>query len=255
MDAGLTPGEDRWIFKLQSRYLESGHDPAGMDREMKMYAYPFMLAYGLRPELTVMARQAWMSREMESMAMDDSWTGRGDLLVLAKYRLYRANTAEYTFGVAPTLGLEAPSGETHFTSDTWDLHTGFFVSLRSGPAAFDGNAAYVWNRFIDAGAGIDPGDELNLDLAWAYQVGLGEESKVSIAPVLELSYQNVWPDRDAGNRVPNTGGSVLLLSPGAKFTISSLILEGLIQFPIWQRQRGDGLERGISALVGTRIMF
>lgn len=255
VDAGLTPGQDRWIFKLQARYLESGHDPTPMDREMKMYAYPFMLAYGLRPELTVMVRQAWMRREMEAMAMDDSWTGRGDFLLLTKYRLYRANTSEYTLGIAPTLGLEAPSGERSFTSDTWDLHAGIFLSLRSGPAAFDGNVAYVYNGFIDAGADIEPGDELNLDLAWAYQFGLGEGSKAAVAPVLELSFQSVSPHRDSGHEVPDTGGNVLLLSPGVKFTTSWLILEGLVQFPVGQNQRGDGLERGISALVGTRIMF
>jgi hypothetical protein len=53
----------------------------------------------------------------------------------------------------------------------------------------------------------------------------------------------------------NTGESFFFLSPGVKYTHSSFILEALIQFPVWQDQKGLQLERDTSGLVGMRYMF
>ncbi|MHC4362719.1 MAG: hypothetical protein ACYSTZ_07820, partial [Planctomycetota bacterium] len=48
VDAGLTPPEDRWIIRNQVRYMTREDDPTGMNREMSMYAFPIVVAYGLR---------------------------------------------------------------------------------------------------------------------------------------------------------------------------------------------------------------
>ncbi|MHC4559338.1 MAG: hypothetical protein ACYS80_18760, partial [Planctomycetota bacterium] len=34
VDAGLTPAEDRWIFRTQLRYMQRKDDPTPMDRKM-----------------------------------------------------------------------------------------------------------------------------------------------------------------------------------------------------------------------------
>jgi outer membrane putative beta-barrel porin/alpha-amylase len=255
VDAGLTPGEDRYIIRLQMRYMESGHDPTGMDREMKMYAYPFIMVYGLKPELTVMAKYVHLTREMDSMMMDTSDSGSGDFFVMSKYRLYRVNEPTYTFGVASTLGIELPTGDPEFTSDTYDMHAGLFASYRRGPLAVDINGAYVWNRFSNHSSDIYPGDEFNFDLATGYQFSLSDSGRASIAPVAELNFKSVWPDRMDGHKIPNTGGDVLIAAPGIKFTTTWIVFEGLVQFPIWQDQRDDGLERGVSGLLGIRLLF
>ncbi|MHC4690881.1 MAG: hypothetical protein ACYS5F_14820, partial [Planctomycetota bacterium] len=80
-------------------------------------------------------------------------------------------------------------------------------------------------------------------------------ARTSIAPVLEVSYKNISPDERYGHNVSNTGESVLYISPGIKFTKSSFILEGLLQIPVWQDQKGMLLERGAGAIVGVRFMF
>jgi len=64
-DVGLTPPADRWIFRTQLRYMERGDDPTEMDREMEMLAAPAVLAYGLRPNLTVIARQIAFDRRID----------------------------------------------------------------------------------------------------------------------------------------------------------------------------------------------
>ncbi|MHC4541099.1 MAG: transporter [Planctomycetota bacterium] len=256
VDAGLTPAEDRWIFRTQFRYMSRESDPTGMDREMEMYAVPIVLAYGYRPDLTLMVRQRLQHRNMSMAGNISRDSGLDDLFILGKYRLYRRNTREYTFGIAPTIGLELPTGDDDFTSDTWDVQPGLFTSWRRGPWASDFNISYKWNGFSDDDdAGIDPGDELSIDLAVARQFSIAGRADTSVTPVLELSYKHLSSDRRSGDDLANTGESLFFLSPGVKYTKSSLILEALLQVPTWQDQKGVQLEQGVRLIIGARVMF
>ncbi len=183
-------------------------------------------------------------------------TGLGDLFILAKYRAYRINTSRYTLGIAPTIGLELPTGEDPFTSETWDLNAGVYVSGRTGPWAVDFSLAFAWNDFADQRKDdANPGDELSLDWALAHQFSIGEKANLALAPVLELSYKNIWPDRANGRDISDTGESILYLSPGGKWSMSWLILEALVRIPVWQDQRGSQLKRDVGMLIGSRLMF
>ncbi len=256
VDAGLTPPEDRWIFRTQLRYMHRKDDPTAMKRKMDTYAVPIVIAYGLWPELTLMARQTVKHRKMSMSGSVSRDTGLGDLFVLGKYKLYRRNTREYTFGIASTLGLEFPTGDDDFGSETWDLQPGIFTSWRSGPWASDLSVAYKWNGFADRGKnGLNPGNELSVDLALAHQFSIGGKADTSLAPVLEFNYKHILPDRLSGHDVSNTGESLFFISPGIKFTKSSLILEALLQIPVWQNQKGSQLKEGTRLIVGTRFMF
>ncbi len=256
VDAGLTPAEDRWIFRTQLRHMQRKDDPTPMDRQMDTYAVPIVLAYGLRPDLTLMVRQTTKHSKMSMAGSISRDTGLDDLFILGKYRLYRRNTREYTLGIAPTLGLELPTGDEDFTSDTWDLAPGLFASWRSGPWASDFNITYKWTGFADkAENGLNPGDEFSIDLALSHQFSIGEKADTSLAPVLEFSYRHLSPDRRSGHDISNTGESLFFVSPGIKFTKSSFILEALVQIPTWQDQKGSQLEQAARLIVGVRYMF
>jgi hypothetical protein len=256
VDAGLTPPEDRWIIRTQFRYMQRKDDPTPMNRKMDTYAFPVVVAYGFRPDLTLMIRQPVKHRKMSMGGSVSRDTGFDDLFVLGKYKLYRRNTREYTFGIASTLGLEFPTGDDDFGSETWDLEPGLFASWRSGPWASDFSIAYKWNGFADRGkGGLNPGNELSVDLALAHQFSIGEKADMSLTPVLEFNYKHILQDRLSGHNVSNTGESLFFVSPGLKFTKSSFILEALLQFPVWQDQEGSQLKQGTRFIVGTRFMF
>ncbi len=87
VDAGLTPPEDRWIFRTQLRYMHRKDDPTVMNRKMDTYTVPIVIAYGLWPELTLMARQTVKHRKMSMSGSVSRDTGLGDLFVLGKYKL------------------------------------------------------------------------------------------------------------------------------------------------------------------------
>jgi outer membrane putative beta-barrel porin/alpha-amylase len=256
VDAGLTPAEGRWIVRNQLRIMQREDDPAPMDRKMTQYVFNNVVAYGVRRDLTLMARQPVVHREMTMGGSHSEETGLADLFVMSKFRLYRRNTPESTIGLAGTLGLELPTGEPGFTSGTWDICPGLFASVRKGRWSSDMSAAACLNGIADENAhGVDPGDSLSVDWALGRQFSIGQDSRTSITPVVELSYRRTFADRLSGSKVPNTGESVFLVSPGVKFTRSSFILEGLVQIPVEQDQRGLQPERGVGFLIGTRYMF
>ncbi len=256
VDAGLTPPEDRWIIRTQFRYMSRKDDPTAMNRKMDTYAFPLVVAYGYRPDLTLMVRQRLMHRKMSMGGSVSRDTGFDDLFVLGKYKLFRRNTREYTFGIASTLGMEFPTGDDDFGSETWDLKPGLFTSWRSGPWASDLSIAYKWNGFADRGKdGINPGNELSVDLALAHQFSIGDKADTSLTPVLEFNYTHLLPDRLSGHDASNTGQSLFFISPGLKFTKQSFILEALLQFPVWQDQEGLQLKQGTRLIIGMRFMF
>ena len=256
VDAGLTPAEDRWIFRTQMRYMERKDDPTAMNRKMETYAFPVVLAYGYRPNLTLMVRQTMKHRNMSMAGSTSRDTGTDDFFVLGKYKLFRRNTRKYTLGIASTLGLELPTGDDDFGSETWDLQPGVFTSWRSGRWASDLSAAYKWNGFSDKGRhGLEPGDELSVDFALAHQFSIDGRADMSLTPVLELSYKHLSSNRLSGHSVRNTGESLFFVSPGIKFTKSSFIVEALVQFPVWQDQEGSQLEQKTRFIIGTRYMF
>ena len=120
VDAGLTPAQDRWIFRTQLRYM-SFSSMALNNQKMGMYMMPVVLAYGLKSNLTLLCRQPIMRRDMSMMGAGHAENGFGDLFVMGKFKLYRRNTPNYTLGMAATIGIEAPTGSDAFSSKTWDL--------------------------------------------------------------------------------------------------------------------------------------
>jgi hypothetical protein len=255
-DVGLTPPVDRWIFRTQLRYMERGDDPTPMDREARMYAVPAVLAYGLRPDVTIIARQPVFHRQMDMPAGTRRDTGIGDFALISKWRVLRINRPDYIIGIAPTFGIEFPTGDDEFGSETWDALTGLFMTLRHGPLGADLNIEYTLNGMDERfGSDTRPGDVFSSNLALSYQFTLDENATLSIWPVLELTYTDTQYAQSEGQNMPNTGGQLLTIAPGIKFARQSFMLEALIQFPVYQQENGAQLEQEISALAGMRYLF
>ncbi|UCC44817.1 MAG: transporter [Candidatus Zixiibacteriota bacterium] len=223
--------------------------------KMEAYMFPVMVAYGLRSDAMIMIRQSYMRRVMKTAGESSTSSGLGDLFILGKYRLTRINTSTYTLGIAPTLGIELPTGEDRISSDSYDLRYGILLSGRSNSWGIDLNLTYAWNGIaLTDNTDIDPGDEIAVEAAVSRQVSVGETADIAVAPVLESSYQKRDADISNGVRIGNTGESLLLLAPGLKLTRGSFILEGLVQFPIWQDHEGSQTKRQTSVLLGVRLM-
>ena len=61
--------------------------------------------------------------------------------------------------------------------------------------------------------------------------------------------------RRDGTRLDDTGGAVVLLSPGIQFVTRRLIYEGSIQIPVLQNLGGGQVETDFVATAGIRVQF
>jgi hypothetical protein len=253
VDAGLTPAQDRWIIRTMARSMRRGSDEGAMQREMSMLATPLVLAYGVRPDLTLMVREIFIRKSMSMNGNATTDYGRSDVLALGKYRVLRRNTRHTSLGVAAVLGLELPLGSEGFGSEAWDAIGGLNGSYRYDAFGLDCDARYVWNGIGESRN--RPGSELAMNAALSYQFSLSETGAIALAPVLETGFTLVSPDLSAGQEDAATGERVFYLSPGAKLTISSVILEALVQIPVSQHQEAAVLPRKVGGLVGVRVML
>ncbi len=98
------------------------------------------------------------------------------------------------------------------------------------------------------------GTESHVNVAGVYELYGEPKSFVSkIDGVLELNFLHIARDQENGVGVTASGGSILYLSPGARFSMPSLSnanLGLLLKLPVWkklneqdQQQGGEGLEK------------
>lgn len=258
IDAGLTPPEGRWIVRTQMRIMSREAAPEGMyTGSMNRTMVPVVIVHGMSQSLTLGLRQVYDSRSMTMNGMTTKKSGRGDLYLFAKYKILRINTRNYTLGIAPVFGVESPTGSADITSDYWDMYAGLYVSGRAGAWALDLNLGRFARGVmkVPTDATVE-GDEFGVDLAFSRQIPVGNSGQIALAPVLELSWQNIDPVTPGlGASAANTGESVFSLAPGLKYTVGDLIFEGLVRFPVAQDQKGMQLEMKPMALLGVRYMF
>ena len=256
IDAGLTPPQGRWILRTQVRSMSRTAPEGTTDARMDRLMVPLVVVHGLRPQLTLGLRQIIDWRSMTMMGNENNESGFSDLYVFAKYKILRINTRSYTLGIAPLVGVEAPTGSSGISSEYWSINTGLFISGRAGTWGADLSMGYRIRGVANVPAdNPDPGNEWGLNLALARQFPVGGSSRTALAPVLEISWKDTASDKAEGIETPNSGESVFTLAPGVKYTRGDLIIEGLVQFPVSQDQKGMQMEVGNMYLFGIRHMF
>ncbi len=256
VDAGLTPARDKWIFRTQLRLMGRGDDLNLMSAAMDKSVLNTVLAYGLLRNLTIMIRQPLISQTMSMNSMETKMSGIGDMMMMVKYSLYRRNTYSSTFGVATVLGIGIPTGAKEVTMDMWNLKPGVYFSWRGRPWAADLSLAYKWTSVTgETDEGMNPGNELLLDLAISYQFSIGKNARMALAPLVEFSYLNMGKNRLYSEAVPNTGESVFTIAPGIKWTLDSFVVESVVLLPVQQKQGSMVLKRKTGWIFGIRYMF
>ena len=167
-------------------------------------------------------------------------------------------------------GAGAPTGESH-NHDQYgeEFERGMQPGFRSPTVSFGASATkQVTHGFtIVADAMYDIftkkddfkfGNEFRADLAGVYDLYV-KPGVSALEGILEVNLLNVAKDVDepAGGKVPNSGGTILYLSPGLRFNFPPMSLGFLLKFPIWkdlnrkdEQQGAEGLEafRGIISL-------
>ncbi len=245
VDAGLTPAQNRFILRTQYRYMTMTNPMMRTNTHM----IPMVLAYGVTPGFSLMIRSMYVYNSFSNSAEVKS--GFNDLYVLSKFRLYRKNTANYVLGIAPHIASNVPIGNPDVSERTWNPELGLNISFRPRFFAIDISAYYTINDVLEKST-IEQGNVLSLNTAFSAIIPLKNKSSNAISPVVEMSY--ILEGNNINDDLPNK--DLIFISPGVSFIHSSLVLEGLIQIPVYQTSSGENIMSQRNRLIiGIKYMF
>lgn len=244
VDAGLTPGQDRWILRTQYRFMKIQN----LNMTAQNHIFSLMVAYGVTSNFTLIARGMYVNRIIE-MNPEVQKRGFNDPFVLLKIKVYRENTAHYVLGIAPYFASNVPVGNEEISDRTWNPEVGLSMSFRPRFWSIDFTTSYTVNDALNK-TEVQEIDNLSINLAFSSIIPF-ENSNMAISPVLELTFNKEFNS----NVRESTKQEILYISPGLTFIKSSLMLEALYQFPVFQRTDAQIMKSKSRFVAGLRYMF
>lgn len=244
VNAGLTPAQDRWIMRMQYRNMYMYNSMMSSTNQM----VPVVLAYGVTSNFTLMGRGLYRSQNVY-VNNNTINSGIDDFYLLSKLKVYRKNTAKYSFGIAPFIATNIPAGNSALSAKTWNPEIGVSVSMRPRFWSFDLNALYRSCDITNKG-GNGLNNNLEFHFAAAHQIVFNQNSSFSIFPVLESSYVNQNATAES-----NQSFERLFVSPGIQIMYKNYMIEALYQQPVYQNVVSNAVEVKYNFIIGTKIMF
>jgi len=244
VDAGLTPGQDRWMLRTQYRFMKMQNTTM----EIQNHIVPMVIAYGVSSNFTLMARVMYVNR-INSMNNAIKKRGFNDAYILLKFKVYRENTANYVLGIAPYFASNIPVGNPDISEKTWNPELGLSMSYRPRFWSIDFASSYTLKDVLNKTEDQES-DNLSLNVAFSSIIPL-ENSNIAISPVFELTFNKELDTNVHESKNPE----VLFLSPGLKFIKSSIVFEVLYQNPIYQQTNESLMKSKSRILIGLRYMF
>jgi hypothetical protein len=259
--------------KLQGLRIED--NDADLHSVQSLWSTSVGVSYGITDDFTVGARVPFIYRsnirepshghegedehdEHEAPEIEDlgDIQGIGDTTFYGQYRFFKQGGSH----VSALFGVKTPTGETNrFAangefletefqpgSGSWDGLMGFSFTQEMGEFSFDSSVLYT--VVTEGSQATDLGDILSYNFALSYRV-LGQ-NKVNYAPSqygldLVMEINGEWRDNEevAGEIDHNSGGSIVYLSPGARFTVTDLVSIGIsFGIPIVREINGDQVD-------------
>ena len=243
-DVALTPSKDGWIIRLQWRYSKLADDPTPLDREVHQSVVPLTVVYGATEDLAFQGTLRIIDRETEfGSGATQTDTGFADIPLLAKYRFYQDDKAGKTTRWAAIGGLEVPTFDNDFSSESFDAIIGTVWTHQELEWEIDWDVLYKFNT----AGGIAGDDELRADFTATYRLLGGESNATGPWGLYAIGELNAKYLMD--------GSKQLLGSPGLQFITPNFILEAGIQLPIGQDLKTPRLDTHYTVVLSFRLQF
>lgn len=238
--------------------------------------------YGLTDNLSVSARLPFVSRhdiregelehgEAEAHAHGDT-SGLGDLVALGSYRFFSLENMD----AAIQVGFKAPTGdtdeadggnrlETEFQpgSGSWDFIIGAAFSRSHGKIGVHANV--LANITSEGSQNTEFGDALFYNAAVVYPVvgdsphhhvtAESSHAHFQLDAMLEVNGETRWKNDVGGMSEPNSGGTIVYLSPGfrlSRVNVGAFISAGI---PIIDNSKGVQTDIDFRLVGGVGLAF
>ncbi len=243
--------------------------------ETTQYVPVLAIAYGFRPNWTVVVAQPYVSMDITSRVgsevREKNLNGLGDTQFFVQYDgIYKRNKPGGITRVSGVFGLQAPTGANRFSTEAFEYTGGLiFEKAKSLKYVFTGDFQYTFateNR-----RGVSVGNRAQFDAVPAYFViSKGDSSKEASwlrkfyerafrnGAYLILEFNGRWQGHAStrGNEVANTGGTTLMVSPGVQYFISNrFLVEFASPIPVVRDLNGKQLKPKTGFVFGFRVLL
>ncbi|MCH7686953.1 MAG: transporter [Planctomycetes bacterium] len=246
-NTAIAPGEGQFVYRTQLRFLESHSSPGPADIDVNVLVNPQVLAYGVRENFTVFGVVPLVLREGTARPAAGGFSdldaqGIADMRFFGKYRFWEQDSPGETYRWSVFGGIEVPTYDKDFSSDSWDPFIGTVWTYQSLEWGVD--LDWFWN--FNTGEGVFRHDEMRYDFAYTYVLLTGQtldEKFWQLNSVFELN-GSYFTD----------GSHLLYAAPGFQLALERMIVEASLQLPVI-RDLKSTVEPDFLFAIGTRITW
>lgn len=248
-NTAIAPGEGQFVYRTQLRFLQSHSSPAPADIDVNLLVNSHVLAYGVRENLSLFGEVPLVKRggtvrpPMPTGAFTETEDfGVGDMRFFAKYRFWEEDEPGETTRWSVFGGLEVPSYDKNFSSDSWDPFLGTVWTYQSLEWGLD--LDWFWN--FNTGRGIFRHDEMRYDAAYTYVLLTGQ--------TLDEKFWQLNSIFEVNGSYLTEGSHLVFLAPGFQLAMERMIVEASLQLPVI-RDLKNGIEPDFVFVIGTRMTW
>jgi len=246
-DVALTPPKGGNIFRLRYSYAEAG--ARRNIRHVNASGVRGTYVYGLKENMTLSLSVPYMNKQVDVVMpklgrIEKAHDGIGDITFTTKYRFWQNDTRPgETLRWAALGGINLRSGDSDFSSDSYDPIAGTVFSWQRDRGWLDADLVYQFNT----GGGEFRHDTLRYDVSYSYRV-----------------YPEVYQDENAweidvvgelNGRYTTDGSHEVFLSPGLQLITERWFVEASIQLPVIQDLPGDEPETNYRLVLSLRFQW
>ena len=245
----LAPGEGQYVYRTQLRFLQSNSSPGPADVNVNELANLHVLVYGLSEDLTLFGVVPLLKRDgTERPAVpagaftefDDF--GVADMQFFGKYRFWTKDEPGATTRWSVFGGLEMPTYDKNFSSDSWDPFIGAVRTFQSLDWGLDYDLGWKYNT----GKDVFRYDELFYDLAYTYVLLRGQ--------TLEEEFWQLQSVFELNGSYLTDGSHLLFAAPGFQLVRQRIIVEASLQLPVI-RDLKNSIEPDSVFVISPRITW
>jgi Putative MetA-pathway of phenol degradation len=246
-DVAFTPYKGGSILRLQWRYEEA--DGRGAVQHKNVSVSRAAWIYGVNPNLALIVNVPYVSARVDRFApklgrFEVKRDGLADITALLKLRIWQEDIGPLqTRRAAILAGMNVRSGDSDFSSDSYDPMLGAVYSYREDRNVFDADILYQLNT----AGGEGRHDVIRYDVSYSYRVfpAVFEEDMLEeLQLVAELN-----------GSYTTSGDHEVFIAPGLQYTTERWTWELSLQIPTVQEFKGVTADTNYRLVLGLRYRW
>ncbi len=248
------------VVTMDKLFVSGAETADPMNRSMTAFIYPVVVPFNLTPKTQIGAIAPFLTRNFKSTAGDNSQSGFGDASIFLKHLVLQVDRKAETLRVAIKGSAKFPTGNDSCSPALGSGSVDYGISVVAGwiKSRWGLYGETIYNINTSNGA-TDFGNRFAGNAAVGYRVlptHYTHYPQPQLNLYLEMNGSVVERTRIDGMENPDSGGSIVLFSPGLQYVGGRRwLIEASVQLPVINEPNGTQLGTSWAASLGTRVLI